>query len=1040
MMRGARGDNRTKRSLEKAEKLFGRGVEAEGRGDVREAGKRFKEASDIYASLGERGAFVNSELLRGHCIAFQALSERAADRFRGLIEEAIEVINEVRKGYIKDYTLRGVERDVWISYYVNFINALRVLLEENLPAKKDSCMKVIKEGETCVEWLERLEESEKAGLLLFWIGIACVRSASWFRGEEALNVLRKAAESFSKAGRFFEAARRPRHYLCLEMMRELCDVMLALEERGAPLQLKGLTAEPREERCRMIHKYNLTLLELYSAVRERFFAERQRRTYDALSNAREAAKGLEEVGDCGLAADAYFLLSKACYEAFKITLSNRRKRERLEECYEALKKAYMYARAQMKSDVNIKVLIMMARVISEYIKLVENDALKIRLIRDGASYSREALDEVRKVPEEAFIGEFYGSVASYLAAAAEAEVDEGRRRELLEKAVEYGEVALEYEEERLRRGDYLYCLAETYYMLGKCGQAGAFEKAGEVAKKARESFISAEDLVGAAGSFILSGNIQREIWRREKGGEGYLRARQEYLEAVRVASSMDWKEMEGEALVKLAELEDEKGNYAQASEYYIQALERFNKIMIEGREEEDIKERMKSVEARISIEKGKELLKSRLSEAASYFRKGGELLLKENKHEAMFYQSLSEFLEAEDVSMDKPREALERLKTASERLKALREMGGDKKAEALLRLCRGKEHLEEGLALYAEGAYSPALVKFSMAAKALGEAAKLGEGDWEKANGYVLFAQGLERFIRGQLGAHDEFLEAASLFNESTKILVTDKMKNAAFGFTDLCYGWRKFLEYIEGEEEKEDSYIEARMHLERSLKFFVEAGLSNYAKYVEGLGYLLDGERYIKKLESAGEAAEKYYALAEESYNKAKEKFSDAGYIGLEREVEEKIQKLREQEARRRYLEAVLGEGVSREDMENLRDGFVVVRVNEPADRSLFKVGDRITVKIELTNIGDANAIIERLENAVPQGFKFMGKAETVKDGDMVIRRELASWEKISLEIKIVAEKEQEVEYQPMVIFRDNKNRKRYFKPNPIRILIGEG
>ncbi|MEM3466051.1 MAG: hypothetical protein QW566_06220, partial [Candidatus Jordarchaeales archaeon] len=77
---------------------------------------------------------------------------------------------------------------------------------------------------------------------------------------------------------------------------------------------------------------------------------------------------------------------------------------------------------------------------------------------------------------------------------------------------------------------------------------------------------------------------------------------------------------------------------------------------------------------------------------------------------------------------------------------------------------------------------------------------------------------------------------------------------------------------------------------------------------------------------------------------------------------------------------------------------------------------------------------------NAVPQGFKFIGKAETVKDGNMVIRRELASWEKISLEIKIVAEKEQEVEYQPMVIFRDNKNRKRYFKPNPIRILIGEG
>ncbi|MBS7287815.1 MAG: hypothetical protein KIH01_03475, partial [Candidatus Freyarchaeota archaeon] len=60
--------------------------------------------------------------------------------------------------------------------------------------------------------------------------------------------------------------------------------------------------------------------------------------------------------------------------------------------------------------------------------------------------------------------------------------------------------------------------------------------------------------------------------------------------------------------------------------------------------------------------------------------------------------------------------------------------------------------------------------------------------------------------------------------------------------------------------------------------------------------------------------------------------------------------------------------------------------------------------------------------------------------DGDIVFGKEMAPWEKVSLEVKVVAEEEGEVEYQPVVIFRDNKNRKRYFKPRPILILIGGG
>ncbi|MEM1658524.1 MAG: hypothetical protein QXK94_05765 [Candidatus Jordarchaeales archaeon] len=1023
-------------SLEKANKLFVKGVEAEARGDLREAIKRFKEASEGYAFLGERIALADSELRRGHCTAFQAFSECFADKFKRTIGEAIEIINEARKIYIKDYTLKSAEREVLINCCVNFINALQCLVEENIPVRLEICERVMREGEACTERLEKLEDVEKAGILLFWIGLVCLRCAPWFEGKKRINVLQKAAESFSKAKKYFEAVKRPRTYLCLEQMQKLCEVMVVVEGANESFHLP--TMEPKDERCRRVHRYSLAFLELETAVKEKFFAGRWQRVSDVLNKMREIVREVENSKDYVLAADVYYLLAKAYCEAFKLTTSNNRRREWLEKCYDVLKKAYMYAKGHMRSDLVLEALIMMIKVISEYVRLAESNALKIRLVNEGATYSREALNELKKLHEEAMvIGKFYNNVIGYLVAATEIETDENKARELLESAVEYSEVALEYLEKLPEKspikGEQLYNLAEAYYRLGRSGMGELLEKAAELAKKAHESFVITEDLVGVIRSSILSGDIHRGILKWS-GEERYLRARQDYLEALRGAAVIDWKEMEGEVLVRLAELEDEAGNYVQSSEYYMQALEKFSKVIIE---DDEVKNRKKEVEARANIEKGKDLLKKEPFEAASYFKKGGELLLGISQREAAFYQVFGEFLEAEAVGILKPSEAVERLRKVGRQLKTLEEKAINGKVKTLLKVCEGREYLEEGLAFYASGENAAALVKFSMAAKTLEEAAKT-ESDWEKIEGYVYFAKGLERFAKGQLGFKEEFLEAADFFKESVKVFVTNKMKNASLGFTDLCYGWYKLLEFSE-ERGEENDYIEARTHLERCLKFFMNAGLENYIKYVEGLGFLLDGERYVKKGTEGGDSAEKYYSLAEESYGKARERFLEAGYTGLKKLMEEKIQKLREERARKEYIEVIFGSPTS-EVLEELKDGFAVIKIEEPADKSVFKMGDKVDLKLELVNVGEASVLLERLENAVPQEFRTISSSTvTIKDGDIVLGKEVAPWEKTTIELRVVAERKGEVMYQPVLIFRDSRNRKRYFKPRGVSILIRE-
>ncbi|MHA1607179.1 MAG: hypothetical protein ACTSWP_06525 [Candidatus Freyarchaeota archaeon] len=1053
-IRGSRG---YRQLTEKAERALRKAFEEEARGRLRESIEKLREAVDAYSSLGEKGKVVEVDFFRAHCSAFQASRERTVEGFRSRIEEAIKILGEVRRLYIKENLSIGrVERDVRIGCCVAFINALRTRLEENVAEKKKIFSRAIDELSKCLERLEKIGDYEKCGILSFWSGEVKLECAPYFEGEEKVNVLLEAAKDFGDAEKFLREAGREKQYLCLEARGERCEVEAALEKRDydgiISLRAEAAGVYPREDLCGWIHRYNLALLELEILSRENVYGERLSRLNKLLKDSKEVAERLEREEQYDVASEAYLLLGVVGYKMVKLLLTEKARRTILRECYEALKKAYRYARRQVRNDLTVRSLILIPKVVSEYSEVAESDVLKANLVREGAAYGREALNEVKRFPEgNPIVGELYSSMVSYLIAAARVEQEPGRSRELLGNAIRYGEAALEYAKEEEKWADHLYDLAKAYYILSLRGKGEALEKAKSAIKKAREAYIAVDDLVGGVRSAVLSGDIYREAWMRSGDERDYLRAKQSYLEGGRMCSNFDWSEMEGEVLIRLAELEDLKGEYSQSVEYYLQALEKLRR----AREERDYaKERARYVEAMANIERGKEKVKVSTSEAASFYRRGAELLPRGYEYEAKFYRALSELLEAEAVSLVDHDKALSLLKSASKKFKEVKQTGRrigselERRADVFIKLCEGKTLIEEGLTLHAKGEHSPALVKFSMAIELLRDISGQGEkAEWESIEGYLHFAQGLEKFERGHIGSRDELLEAAELFRVSSEEFVTNKMKNAMLGFFDLCYGWHRILEYIEVDEEAMDVYVTARTHFGRSANFFMDAGLENYTRYAEGMEFLLDGERYARmaSMEKLDEARRRYYKLAYESYVKAMEKFSEAGQVALERMVSDKARKLREEEIRQEYLE-ILGGGRGEttllgDEIEALRDGFLIVRVREPADRSFFTVGERIKVSLEIRNIGDKPVILEKIKGVVPPGFKVIGKErEMIKDGEVEFNEEVDAWQKIDLEIKMIGERGQDVKYQPLVIFRDGRNRKRFFKPSPVSLLISGG
>nr|MDO8090420.1 hypothetical protein [Candidatus Sigynarchaeota archaeon] len=1072
-----------KPSLERADKAFMAGYEAERRGNWSRAVKNYVEAAELYSALKNRLMEAEANYFAGHCSLLQANRSESTDDFKKQLEKAKDYWESTRKIHIK-LEVEDIKPDIRGAIIDSslMLSSLADLLEEqDLTKRKSRFFDVIEGLEKCSEIYQKYEELEKAGIVEFWLGMIKLQNYMYLDLEKREGILTSAIINFNNAERLLEDANKERPSLCLPSLVNKAKIARVLEskepdeiKRKMLSNIRDDEAKTQEEGlafCEGVAALNLSRADFHQATFIKKIGERIRLLQEALKISDQALSSFTKNKEQNLIAETYFISAKASRELVEIIPVRGKHEELLKAAYEGFKKCLRHSKIREDIWITANVLAEIPGVIADYSGFIKSEVLKREILREGASFGREALEYVKKLPNDLkFLGKLYESMAKYVLTTSI--IGEGREitAEEMEKIVDlrsrafrYGERAVEYFGKISEGNPAFEITVKAGYLLSKVGTSDqekieVLERVESFAEKAIEQYKSQEEDLRAAKVSYLLGQIYEDLWQLSGNEDYYRKAKSSFADASKLYTNVDWLESSAQCLCRLAELDDRKGNYKMASDYYLEASKKYEKAALEH---PTLKDQAKYARAMHNIELAKEKEREDWETARKYYEKALPLFPKIYEHEAKFYEAKVRLLEAESMSMGRVGERAAQLFSSAAQMfrQSTSQLKVGLETSTLVNLARifadlaeAKERIERGLLAGREGKHEAAIVHFNAAIEKMEALPAEASISSEDVNAMILFVKALLEFERTQIdNALETYQAAAKLFQESSVLFTNERMKNISKGYSDLCYGVENLVRCMEAEADPMKEYINATTYFERSQKFFQEAGLSNYVDYLEAMKNYLDGVRYSRKLKLEGvdEARMSYYRMIEISLTNAIDNFQKSGHIYMKEKAAFELERIKREQVLHEYLSLVGStqlegmEGftlsIPREAFEN---AFVILRVVNPIAHSVFQTGEEITVDFEISNVGAEAATLEEIENITPPDFEikseavsqlYVGKSSMSLEGKTL---EKGQTEKLTIKIKPT--KPGLFNYQPTLIYRDEKKNKKFFRLN-IPIMVSE-
>jgi tetratricopeptide (TPR) repeat protein len=1087
-----------KPSIEKAAKAFSIAYEYERAGNFVNAGKSYIEAAELYAALNDKLMEAEANFFAGHCNLLQINRINSIEEFKKLLKSARDFWEATRRIYIK-LELQEIKPNVRGAIIDSslFLSDLANLLEEQDLTKRKSKFFDIAEGlGKCSAIYEKHENFEKAGIVEYWSGIMKLKNYVYMDEEEREEILNGAITNFANSKKFFETANRERPSLCFSNLINKAKIARVLESREtdenkimtlSTISEEMIKSQPESHFCEGFGIFNKSWADFIQALFVKNIDERFRLLQSAKKLAEQALPVLLKYKEQNLIAEAYLVSAMADKELSEMSHIVSEYEALLKSAHDNFRECLKYAKTLDETWLIAKALAEIPGIIADYSKFLQSEVLKRDILREGASMGREALECVKKLPNDfAFLGKLYESMAKYVLATSmisenkELTSDELERiKDLRSRAFRYGERAVEYFEKVGRRNTALDIASRAGFYLSKVGNTDQekieiLERAKSYAETAIERYKSQNDDLKAAHILISLGFICEDLWNLSKNDEYYRRAKISFADASKLYNKTNWIVLSAGTLCKLAEVDDRKGNYKMSSDYYLEASKKYEQASLEHPE---LKDNVKFTMAMHHIELAKEKEKEDWVAAKDYYEKALLIFPKTHEAEANFFAARTKLLEAEALSMGKEGEKAAQLFSSAAQT-FLQSVSSLDTAITFVYFAEAKAEIEKGLISDKEGKREAAIVHFRAAKEKMEAIPTKASVVPVDINAQIVFIKALSELEEAQVNNRLEMYQAAAqLFQECSVLFTKERMKNISKGYSDLCYGIENLIRCKEAEKDPMKEYINATTYFERAQKFFQEAGLTNYVDYLEAMKNYLDGIRYSKKLvlEHIAEAKMSYYSMMEKGFKNAIEIFKKSGYIYMKEEAASELEKIKREQTLREYL-SLVGSTKTPEGEEGytvsmpkeaLENAFVILRAIKPIAYSVFQPEEEITIQLEVTNIGAKTATLDRIENIIPPDFKIKsgGKSkkplinaneiissiETItpqesQGSDSMVKvkkyslplngKKLQKGETEKLSVKVTPSKSGMVNYQPTIIYIDENKNKKFFKLD-IPILV---
>ena len=620
----------------------------------------------------------------------------------------------------------------------------------------------------------------------------------------------------------------------------------------------------------------------------------------------------------------------------------------------------------------------------------------------------------------------------------------GEKRQFLEEAMTLGKKALQYAEQlrpslTLPQSHACEELALTLLELSKPEHGS--EKRKELLEKSvfhmetcitlhhshMASFPPRRELFATLGRFQTElGDILNELYQttNEKGVlkkliETYHNAGQTYEEAALASRA-------AEAYWKAAVACDRVGEHLESASNFVAA---FYQYELSAHNIPQLKsfymDHATYMQAWTEIEKARHhhdrqeygLAKEHYEKAATMHES-----LKQWRYLAPNYSAWAQVETAEDLSRsEKSEEALQSFEEAAklfaETKKALETKIGEiedldektmatrlvKGSDIRREYCLGRMALEEAKILDKKGDHFSSSQKYGSLAQTFERMIPAMESEREKKEFKLIatLSQAWQRMTRAEAEESPHlYLEASQLFEEAKDLSPNEHAKILTLGHSRFCKALEVGTRFVDSRDPA--LHAIAIQHLESAATYYVKAGFQKASEYAKATEQLFDAYMHVDNAKREGDPDKKakFYAMAEKILQSSAGSFMKAEHPEKREQVLRLLEKVREERELATSLCEVLhappivsatttfGTPAPTDESAVGSERFehAEVQANLIVRQKELKVGEPLSLEIELVNAGKGPALLIKINEVIPEGFELGERPETYRVEDSYI------------------------------------------------------
>jgi hypothetical protein len=647
------------------------------------------------------------------------------------------------------------------------------------------------------------------------------------------------------------------------------------------------------------------------------------------------------------------------------------------------------------------------------------------------------------------LGQWWMGLANLRAELSQIEMDNEKKKNMLEEAVSYGERGLQllvkYASHREKKGDLInlgplglrqYLCGERLHLLyGLTHNDEDQKKALKAFKDSAESFQKVNLVSRVAESCWRIARVYDALGEHLKAAENFNLASDNYKRAVEKIPQL--KDLfQDHASYMEAWNAIEKARHHHAEKQYGQAKEHYEKAADLHKSTKRWNYLGPNYLAWARLEEGEDLSRrEQTEESKDYFQKAAELFAEAKK-------SLQTKLEKIDDRDEK--ESLVNLAKASD----IRE-----------EYCLGRIALEEAKILDKQGDHAASSRKYGAAAdrfQGVADAMK-DESDRQELKPIIYLCQAWQTMTRAEAEASpDLYKEASKLFEEAKDYSLDEKAKMLALGHSRFCLALEAGTRY----EDSRDTSLHtlATQHLESAASYYLKAGFKNASEYAEATQKLLDAYLYMHNAKTQTDPTKKaqFYMMAEKVLQASAGSYLKAKHPEKQEQVSTLLEKVKNERELALSLTEVLHAPLatsttatfttptpSEETPTGLeRFENADVQANLIVRQKELKVGEDLRLEIELVNAGKGPALLIKVNEVIPQGFELIEKQDVYRVEDSYINLRGRRLDPLKTEdVKLVLKPKVQGTFvlKPTVLYLDENGKYKSHEPESVTIVIKE-